>query len=436
MIMEEKEEKSEPQTAETEEPQTAETEEPQTAESAEKPKKTPFFTAQFLIIAITSFLIYLACYATKSLLSVNSPQMIKEGYDSVAIGAMSSVYFLCYGAGQLAVGFIGDKIKLKYMLLIGMSLAAASCFSFAAFDNIAVKTVVWGVCGFGLSFLYAPLVKSISDRLEGRPAEICMTLLNLASIAGSSVAGIFGIFGNWKLATYVFAGILLVLAIGSFAVNAVFDKKFPLKNTPKAIQTESMPLKRFMGHWLKNGMVAFVLISAVQGIAKNSITFWTPTYISDNLGFSPQITSVIFTVMTLIAALNQIAAIFLYHLMKEKIMWVTRFSFLLSTVCFLLLIPIKNVYANIVLLLIATSGYSWAGTMIWTYYCRSFKQSGRVAFVVGALDFISYFFAAISSLLFSDAIVKIGWTYLTVIWAVIMFAGALSTLFYNVKSKS
>ncbi len=396
-------------------------------------------TVQFLTIAVASFLIYLACYATKSLLSVNSPIMIEEGYDSVAIGAMSSVYFLCYGIGQLFVGFIGDKIKLKYMLLSGLLLASVSCFSFALFDGVIVKSVVWGACGFGLSFLYAPLVKSIADRLEGRQAEICMTLLNLASIAGSTVAGLFGILGDWKLATYIFAGMLLFFAAASFVANALLDKKFPIAKALGEIETGkngSMPLKRFAGYWLKHGAAAFLLISAIQGVAKNSITFWIPTYISDHLGFSPQITSVIFTVITLIAALNQIIAILLYHLMRERSVWVIRFSFLLSAAFFLLLIPIKNAYANIVVLLVAKSGYSWAGTMIWTYYCRDFKKVGRVAFVVGALDFVSYLFSAVSSLLFSDAIVKIGWINLIVVWAALMFAGVLSTLFYNVKEKN
>lgn len=393
-------------------------------------------TVKFIIIGITGFLIYLACYATKSLLSVNSPLMIREGYDSIAIGAMSSVYFLCYGAGQLFVGLIGDKVKLKYMLLIGLTLAAASCACFALIDILVVKSVVWGVCGFGLSFLYAPLVKSISDHLEGRHAEICMVLLNFASIAGSAAAGIFGILGDWRLSTYIFAAMLGALGISSFAVNCAFDKKFPVKIHKERIDAEIMPMKKFLGYWLKNGAVAFILISALQGVAKNSITFWIPTYISDYLGFTPQITSVIFTVITIIAAVNQIIAIFLYHLMKEKMIWVIRFSFALSAVCFLLLIPIKNAYVNLVVLLVAKSGYSWAGTMIWMYYCRRFKSAGRVAFVVGFLDFVSYLFAAISSLLFSDAIVKIGWIYLIVIWAGIMLAGVLSALFYNVKTES
>ena len=401
----------------------------------EKSKKT----IVFLSIAVMCFIIYLACYATKSLLSVNSPFMIRDGYDSVAIGAMSSVYFLCYGAGQLFVGFIGDKIKLKYMLLMGLGVAGVACFSFVLFGSTLVKSVSWGVCGFGLSFLYAPLVKCVSDRLEGKQAETCMVLLNFASILGSTVAGVFGAFGNWKISTVIFASILVFLAIVSFVFNLVFDKKFPISREIDALDTKnektaSMPMKEFVRYWFKNGAVAFILISAIQGIAKNSITFWIPTYISDFLGFEPKIASIIFSVMTLISAVNQVIAIWLYHLMKDKIEWVIRFSFFLSTVCFLLLIPIKNVYANLVLLLVAKSGYSWAGTMIWTFYCRRFKNVSRVAFVVGFLDFVSYLFSAISSLLFSEAIIKIGWIYLIVIWSALMIVGVLSTLFYRVEN--
>ena len=394
-------------------------------------KKNP---AKFLSIAIICFIVYLACYATKSLLSVNSPFMIRDGYDSVAIGAMSSIYFLCYGAGQLFVGFIGDKIKLKYMLLMGLGVAGGACFTFVALNSIVVKSIAWGICGFGLSFLYAPLVKSVSDHLEGKQAETCMVLLNFASILGSTVAGLFGALGNWKVSTVIFASLLAFLAVSTFVFYLFFDRKFPVLKGPKSGGNESMPLKQFTGYWLKNGAVAFILISAIQGIAKNSITFWIPTYISDFLGFDPKISSIIFSVMTLISAANQIIAIWLYHMMKDKIIRVVRFSFLLSTLCFLLLIPIHNAYANLVILLLAKSGYSWAGTMIWTFYCRGFKNVNRVAFVVGFLDFISYVFSAISSLLFSEAIIKIGWIYLIVIWAGIMLAGILSTLFYRVKN--
>ena len=387
---------------------------------------------KFLGLALMCFLVYLTCYSTKNLLSVNTPKMAEEGYSEVAIGAMSSVYFMSYGVGQLFTGFIGDKAGLKYMLLFGLLIASVSCFFFALFDSVIVKSIVWGACGFGLSFLYAPLVKSVSEHLQGRQAEICMTLLNFASIIGSTVAGVFGAFGNWRVSTYIFAAILAFLAVSSFVFNIAFDRRWPVLKQMEKDGKARMPLKEFKNYWLKTGGIVFIFISAIQGIGKNSITFWIPTYISQYLAFKPETAAIIFSVITLLTAANQIIAIWLYHIMKKRAMRVVRFSFAVSAVCFLLLIPVKNVWANLVFLLVATSGFSWAGTMIWTYYCRRYADVGRVAFVVGFLDFVSYAFSAISSLCFSDAISAFGWTWLIMIWSILMLCGVLvSFVFFN-----
>lgn len=387
---------------------------------------------KFLGLALMCFLVYLTCYSTKNLLSVNTPKMAEEGYSEVAIGAMSSVYFMSYGVGQLFTGFIGDKAGLKYMLLFGLLIASVSCFFFALFDSVIVKSIVWGACGFGLSFLYAPLVKSVSEHLQGRQAEICMTLLNFASIIGSTVAGVFGAFGNWRVSTYIFAAILAFLAVSSFVFNIAFDRRWPVLKQIEKDGKARMPLKEFKNYWLKTGGIVFIFISAIQGIGKNSITFWIPTYISQYLAFKPETAAIIFSVITLLTATNQIIAIWLYHIMKKRAMRVVRFSFAVSAVCFMLLIPVKNIWANLVFLLVATSGFSWAGTMIWTYYCRRYADVGRVAFVVGFLDFVSYAFSAVSSLCFSDAISAFGWTWLIMIWSILMLCGVLvSFVFYN-----
>ena len=387
---------------------------------------------RFIGLAALCFLVYLACYATKSLLSVNTPLMTEDGYSETDIGAMSSAYFLLYGVGQLAAGFTGDRAPLKYMLSGGLVVAAVSCAAFVYADSVTLKIITWGTCGFGLAFLYAPLVKSVSRHLEGRQAETCMVLLNFASIVGSAVAGVFGAFGNWRAATYVFAGLLAALALLSFIFNLIFDKS--CKNAEKAAAASAnagiMPFKEFCPYWFKTGGIVFIMIAAIQGIAKNAITFWIPSYISSYLGFSAEQSSIIFTVITLIAALNQIIAIFLYHLMKNRAMRVVRFSFAFSAVCFVLLIPVKNVWLNIVILLLAKSGYSWAGTMIWTYYCRGYAGVGRVAFVVGFLDFVSYLFSAAGSALFSNAIESLGWTWLIAVWGGLMALGTVAAFLF------
>lgn len=257
-------------------------------------------------------------------------------------------------------------------------------------------------------------------------------MLNFASIIGSTVAGVFGAFGNWRVSTYIFAAILAFLAVSSFVFNIAFDRRWPVLKQMEKDGKARMPLKEFKSYWLKTGGIVFIFISAIQGIGKNSITFWIPTYISQYLAFKPETAAIIFSVITLLTAANQIIAIWLYHIMKKRAMRVVRFSFAVSAVCFLLLIPVKNVWANLVFLLVATSGFSWAGTMIWTYYCRRYADVGRVAFVVGFLDFVSYAFSAISSLRFSDAISAFGWTWLIMIWSILMLCGGLvSFVFYN-----
>lgn len=74
--------------------------------------------------------------------------------------------------------------------------------------------------------------------------------------------------------------------------------------------------------------------------------------------------------------------------------------------------------------------------MIWTYYCRSYVGAGRVAFVVGFLDFCSYLFAAIGSVLFSDAIAAIGWTRLIVVWGGLMASGVLAAFLFPKSTKN
>ena len=62
---------------------------------------------------------YLAVYIARNILGAVSPQMIQKNVlTTETIGALSSVYFICYAIGQLINGAIGDKIKTKYMTII------------------------------------------------------------------------------------------------------------------------------------------------------------------------------------------------------------------------------------------------------------------------------------------------------------------------------
>ena len=77
-----------------------------------------------VVIGSMCSLSYLAVYVAKNVLSASSPQMVESGvFTNEQIGTLSSVYFITYAVGQLINGAIGDKIKAKYMMSVGLACA-------------------------------------------------------------------------------------------------------------------------------------------------------------------------------------------------------------------------------------------------------------------------------------------------------------------------
>lgn len=76
------------------------------------------------MIGIISTIVYLACYFSKNILSIVSPQMVTDtGISIEYIGTLSTANMLFYAGGQLINGIIGDKVKVKYMIGGGLTLA-------------------------------------------------------------------------------------------------------------------------------------------------------------------------------------------------------------------------------------------------------------------------------------------------------------------------
>ena len=87
-----------------------------------------------IVIGSACSISYLAVYIARNILGAVTPQMIKAGvFSEDNIGTLSAIYFICYAMGQLLNGSLGDKIKAKYM--IGLGLIMAGCcnliFSFS-----------------------------------------------------------------------------------------------------------------------------------------------------------------------------------------------------------------------------------------------------------------------------------------------------------------
>jgi len=79
-------------------------------------------------------------------------------------------------------------------------------------------------------------------------------------------------------------------------------------------------------------------------------------------------------------------------------------------------------------MILAIMSSNCAATMLWSRYCPSLRDTGMVSGATGFLDFASYMAAAASSTIFANAVSRIGWGNLILIWAVLMVAGVMTAL--------
>ncbi len=380
---------------------------------------------------------YLAVYFARNILSAVSPQMIEEGeFTTEYIGKVSSVYFIFYAVGQLINGLIGDKIKARYMISFGLLFAGVSNFVFSKMEANAVLAIyVYGMTGFFLAMIYAPMTKVVAENTEPVYATRCSLGYEFASLLGSPLAGVVAAALVWQSVFAVSSVALGVMAVLCFTFFLYFEKKgFVKYNQYDRVKKSNGGLKNLLDNvkvLYRYRIVKFSLISILTGVVRTAVVFWLPTYISQYLGFSASESASVFTVATFIISLTTFVAIFIYERLGRDMDKTVLLMFTCSAAFFLAVFFVKLPVANIALMVLAVMSSNGAATMLWSRYCPSLRDTGMVSSATGFLDFLSYMAASASSAIFADAVGVIGWGNLILVWFGLMSVGVVVALPYN-----
>lgn len=388
-----------------------------------------------IYIGVLCSVSYLAVYFARNILGAVSPQMIEVGYAETYIGKLSSIYFICYAIGQLINGIIGDKIKARYMISVGLFMAGITnlMFSFLSQNYASLAMVAYGLTGFFLSMIYGPMTKIVAENTEPIYATRCSLGYEFSALIGSPIAGIAAAILVWQSVFVTSSIILIIMAIICFAFFLFFEKRGIIKYnqyTPKKENGKGIKVL------IKHRIIKFTLISVITGIVRTTVVFWMPTYFSQYLGFSPKTSASIFTVATLIISLTTFITIFLYEKLNRNMDKTILIMFLTASLFFMLLYLIKQPILNIVFMVIAIMASNGAATMLWSRYCPSLRDTGMVSSATGFLDFMSYMAAAASSTLFANAVSQIGWGNLILIWCGLMLFGVAISIPRKTKNLS
>ena len=383
-----------------------------------------------IIIGTLCSVSYLAVYIARNILSAVSPQMIKkEVFLTEQVGTLSSVYFICYAIGQLINGYIGDRIKAKYMISFGLILAGLGNQLFAFWAHIPLASyIAYGLTGFFLSMIYGPMTKLVSENTEPIYATRCSLGYTFASFFGSPLAGMLATFLKWQGVFIVGTVALIMMGLICFISFSSLEKKGIIKYNQYTTSKGSSKGIRVL---IERQIIKFTLVSVLTGVVRTSVVFWLPTYFSQYLKYSAEKSAAVFTFATLLISMSAFIAVFIYEMLNRNMDSTIMIVFIASAISFLSVYLVKSPIINIFLIVLAIISANCAASMLWSVYCPSLKDTGMVSSATGFLDFMSYMAAAISSSVFANAVSSIGWSGLILVWFGLMIVGVIISLPYR-----
>jgi sugar phosphate permease len=315
---------------------------------------------------------------------------------------------------------------------IGLFSSGCVAILFAITPYFPLQIALFIIMGFSLSMLRGPLVKVISENTLPEHARICCVFLSFAGFAGPLVASGLSLIFSWKYVFIVAGCIVILTSLLAFIIFSSMEKKglivfkeqkkvqFSFRDIFKVFSLESFKF--------------YMLVGALVEISTASINFWIPTYMNQRLGFSPEISSIIFSINSIVHASCPFVALIILKFFRYHDSKMLIFTFFTSAMLFASLIFVTNPYINVVLFILALVFVGFSSALLWSVYIPSQSKSGMVSTVNGVLDFSGYAASFLANLTFTFTMSLVGWNGIIIMWVALMLIGCGASVYKKAHS--
>lgn len=385
---------------------------------------------------------YASAYLCRTNLSIAMPKMISDfGWDKTSGGLVGSVFFWAYAIGQLINGYIGDKVKSRPFIFIALAAASIINIMVGFLSSKALLITLWGINGFLLSMLWGPIVKILSRWFPPDKNNDIAVGISTSMIGGYLISwGLVGQIMNlttWQWAFWIPGIIVLIFSFvwligmsddtekAQLSVLSKDDYKSNPMNTQENVQfSETMSLKDII-FGSKLWLIALACIA--QGVIKDGITLWGPTFLGEIKTLNPQMVAA----FSLFIPIMSLFGIFFAGWLNKKMQFQEKKAIILllagtAISCFALYFSLKmNIYISTLFLSIASALAYGANTLLLTIIPLNFAKYNKASAVAGFLDFCSYMGAALAGVLTGYIADNLGWGMVVVMWVILALVGAV-----------
>lgn len=396
-------------------------------------------TAKSKNLSVLVFLcsaVYFVSYLTRLNYSAVMVEIIdSEGFTKAAAGAAVTGLFITYGEGQIISGLLGDKINPKKLITWGLAASALMNFAVPLCKSPAGITAVWCVNGFAQALMWPPIVRIFSEYLTPSRYKNATVKVSWGSSLGTIAiylcAPVCVTLWGWRSLFYFVAAVAALTAFFWNRRMTALEKELePVVPENFEKNTAFLRQKRTLGRATLVMLGIIMLAIICQGILRDGVTTWLPTYISDNFSLENAasiLTGVGMPIFSIIFC--KLAEVFNRRFFPNEVLCAA--AFFLLCLCFLGIMCLAGsagLLVSLVCLTVATGCMHGANVMLLCMLPPYFLKTGHVSLVSGVLNACTYVGSALS--IYGVAVIteNSGWGTTVKIWAAVAALGAIFSL--------
>ncbi len=361
------------------------------------------------------------------------------GMTKAFLGSIGTGFLACYGVGQLVNGIIGDRISPKYMVGIGLFGAGFANILMGLNTAPGLMFIIWCANGYFNSMLWSPIIRCLSEWLpranQSKAGVNISTTIPAGTIASYTLSSVILSLAGWR-AVFIIDGALLVLAsfiwfTGVSSLKEYIAKregiKTPQDNAEHGREPQPQGKSRSMPALIiGTGLVFAVIAILFNGILKDGVTLWVPTFITEFFNVAPNISAALSIILPVVSLAGAYTALWANKKYFNNEMTTAGVYFFISAAAIgcLFLLGKYNIVLAVTLIAVSLASMLGVNSMLLTFIPFHFGRLGKAASITGFLNACSYFASALSSVTIGVIAEKSGWNITILSWLAVAVCGA------------
>ncbi len=396
-----------------------------------------------ILLGAVCWITYFSIYLGRLNFSAGMSGMLQTGlWEKGQLGSVAAAFYLAYGIGQYPSGLLGDRIPARWMVGAGLLGSSLVNILFPAAGTVSGMRGMWFVNGLLQAMIWPPMVRLVTSRVNAGCSVRIILLLSFSSPAGMLctylASAVILQMGSWEWC-FLSAGIWLAgVAVLWFVLTAAVERTVPPR--------EKEPRQRDASHnrsnqnnrnkwnkWnnrkktavLSPGLLCLTMAAFLQGILKDGLTTWIPTYLTEKFTLPASFAVLLTMVLPVVSLCGIPAAQTANRRFFQNEAVVGAICYLLSLGSFLCMLGEggNSLYGTVILFAMVTSMMVAVNTVLVSLLPLHFGKEGRVATVSGMMNAVTYLGSAAASVLFGYTMEYAGWKDTQTVWCVCAAAG-------------